>query len=86
MKLSKQDFMEVIERTPLVSIDLVIRDSKNRILLGRRKNEPAKGKWFVPGSRICKGESLRLKKGTGLKLRVSSLLGTRIDRRSVFGL
>jgi hypothetical protein len=28
----------------------------------------------------------KMKKGTGLKLRVSSLSGTRIDRRSVFGL
>ena len=31
-------------------------------------------------------ESIWGKKGTGLKLRVSSLSGTRIDRRSVFGL
>jgi colanic acid biosynthesis protein WcaH len=58
MLINKQQFLEVISRTPLVSIDLVIRDSKNRILLGRRVNEPARGKWFVPGSRILKDESL----------------------------
>lgn len=58
MHLSDQEFLEVITRTPLVSIDLVVRDPKNRILLGRRINEPAKGKWFVPGGRIRKGENL----------------------------
>lgn len=57
-RLNNEQFLEVIDRTPLVSIDLIIRDSKNRILLGRRVNEPAKGKWFVPGGRIMKDESL----------------------------
>lgn len=58
IRLNKEQFLEVIAMTPLVSIDIVIRDSQNRILLGRRINEPAKGKWFVPGGRIMKGESL----------------------------
>jgi colanic acid biosynthesis protein WcaH len=58
MHLSDQDFLEVITRTPLVSIDLVVRNPKNRILLGFRTNEPAKGKWFVPGGRIKKGENI----------------------------
>ena len=57
-RLSKREFLEVISRTPLVSIDLIIRDSKNRIFLGRRKNEPAGQKWFVPGGRIFKCEDL----------------------------
>ena len=57
MKLTNQEFMEVIERTPLVSIDLVVRDAEGRILLGFRKNEPAKGTWFVPGGRIRKDET-----------------------------
>jgi colanic acid biosynthesis protein WcaH len=56
--LDKKQFLEVIDRTPLVSIDLVIRDNENKILLGRRVNEPAKGKWFVPGGRIEKGEDI----------------------------
>jgi len=56
--LNREQFLEVIDRTPLVSVDLVIRDSQKRTLLGRRVNEPEKGKWFVPGGRIMKGESL----------------------------
>lgn len=60
MKLNKEQFLEVLDKTPLVSIDLIIKDTKNRILLGKRINEPAKGKWFVPGGRILKGESINI--------------------------
>lgn len=58
--LNSKDFLEVIDRTPLVSIDLIIQDSGGRVLMGQRVNEPAKGKWFVPGGRICKNETLSM--------------------------
>ncbi len=57
-RLSDDAFLEVVDRTPLVAIDLVIRDSAARILVGLRMNEPAKGSWFVPGGRVLKGETL----------------------------
>lgn len=57
-KLTDDEFIDVISKTPLVSIDLVIRDAENRILMGRRINEPAMGEWFVPGGRVFKDESL----------------------------
>jgi len=58
MRLNDKEFFEVIERTPLVSIDLVIREPSNQILMGLRVNNPAKGNWFVPGGRVYKGEDL----------------------------
>ncbi|MDK2683655.1 GDP-mannose mannosyl hydrolase [Vibrio vulnificus] len=58
MFLSKQRFSQVIESTPLVSIDLVIEDESGQILLGERLNRPAQGFWFVPGGRILKNEKL----------------------------
>lgn len=58
MHLDEQQLLGVIANAPLVSIDLVITDHAGRILMGRRLNEPAKGKWFVPGGRIYKRESL----------------------------
>ena len=42
-----------------MSIDLIIRDSSKRVLLGLRTNEPAKGVYFVPGGRIWKDERIR---------------------------
>jgi len=56
--LPREQFLEVVARTPLVSMDLVLRDPRGRILLGRRRNEPAKDFWFAPGGRILKDESL----------------------------
>ena len=56
--LDNEKFLEVIDRVPLVSLDLIINDSQNRILMGKRTNAPAKGKWFVPGGRIYKNETL----------------------------
>lgn len=57
-KLSEPDFLGVVTNTPLVSIDLLVRDAQGRYLLGRRVNRPAQGSWFVPGGRIRKNERL----------------------------
>jgi colanic acid biosynthesis protein WcaH len=58
MRLGREEFLEVVDRAPLVSIDLVVRGADGRVLLGKRTNEPAKGCWFVPGGRIHKNERL----------------------------
>jgi colanic acid biosynthesis protein WcaH len=57
--LSFADLSLVVRRTPLVSIDLIIRDPQGNALLGLRNNEPAKGTFFVPGGVIRKNERLR---------------------------
>ena len=51
-------FLEVIDLTPLVSIDLIIKRVDNKYLVGERTNKPAQGYWFVPGGRIRKNETL----------------------------
>lgn len=56
--LSEADFLTVVRLTPLVSIDLIVTDGNRHVLLGRRRNRPAQGTWFVPGGRIAKDESL----------------------------
>lgn len=55
--LDDDHFAEIVERTPLVSIDLMVTHA-GRLLLGRRANPPAQDWWFVPGGRIRKGEDL----------------------------
>lgn len=55
--ISAQDFASVIRLTPLVAIDLIGHGPDGRVLVGRRVNEPAKGMFFVPGSRISKNET-----------------------------
>ncbi len=56
--LTKQQFAQVINHTPLVSLDLLVENTRGEFLLGLRNNRPARGCWFVPGGRIFKGESL----------------------------
>jgi len=56
--LEPRDFAQIVRLTPLVSIDLIISDPSGCILLGMRRNEPAKGIHFVPGGRIGKMETL----------------------------
>ena len=58
MFLDKDIFSGVMQNTPLISIDLIVKNDKNQVLLGKRVNEPALGFWFVPGGRVFKDESL----------------------------
>ena len=58
MYLDDTTFKTVIGASPLVSIDLLIENSRGEFLLGQRTNKPAQGDWFVPGGRIRKNESL----------------------------
>lgn len=51
-------FTQVIAATPLVSMDLIVRNERGEVLLGQRRNRPAQGYWFVPGGRIRKNERL----------------------------
>jgi colanic acid biosynthesis protein WcaH len=57
-KLEKYELVQVVKLAPLVSIDLIIENSKGQVLLGMRKNEPARDFWFVPGGRIFKNERI----------------------------
>lgn len=59
MLLSDETFLNIIKNTPLVSIDILVKNNKNEILLGMRTNEPAKGFYFTPGGRIKKNEAIR---------------------------
>ncbi len=56
--LTEIDFLDVVRLTPLVAIDLIVHDAQGRVLIGRRRNRPARGTWFVPGGRILKDETL----------------------------
>jgi len=56
--LPAAQFAQACEALPLVSIDLVLTDEAERLLLGLRSNTPARDWWFTPGGRIRKNEPL----------------------------
>jgi colanic acid biosynthesis protein WcaH len=49
-------FKKILQVLPIVCVDLLVINEKNKILLIKRKNEPAKGEWWFPGGRVYKGE------------------------------
>lgn len=58
-QITDGQFSEIVRNTPLVSIDLIVRDKQGgRVLLGLRKEAPAENWWFVPGGRIKKDKKL----------------------------
>jgi colanic acid biosynthesis protein WcaH len=71
-------FMQVVRNSPLISIDLLVYNETNEILLGWRKNLPAKDCWFVPGGRIHKDETIReafariTESETGIRIDISA--------------
>jgi colanic acid biosynthesis protein WcaH len=83
MKKEEKNALEIIKSTPLVSIDLIIKNPSEKVLLGKRANRPAKDYWFVPGGRIIKNETIKqaLKRisevevGVDLSVEAHSLLG-----------
>ena len=50
-------FNTIINNTPLVSVDLIVKH-KGKILLGKRVNKPALGYWFTLGGRVLKNEPI----------------------------
>jgi colanic acid biosynthesis protein WcaH len=57
--LGEEDLAFVVRNTALVSIYIIIKEPGQRILLGYRVNEPAKGHYFVPGGAIRKNETIQ---------------------------
>lgn len=56
--LEEDVFRQIVAKTPLISVDLIVRNKQEQVLLGLRLNRPAQGYWFVPGGRIRKDERI----------------------------
>lgn len=52
-----EEWATVVRNVPIVSVDLVVCHDGG-VVLGKRRNEPAKGDWFIPGGRVRKHETL----------------------------
>lgn len=53
-----EDFKTVVQNTPLVSIDFIVKFD-DKILLGKRVNKPALGYYFTLGGRVFKNETIK---------------------------
>lgn len=63
MKIAEKEYKKILSTIPIICVDLLIKKkdqnfSINKFLLMKRVNEPFKGKWWVPGGRVYKNETL----------------------------
>lgn len=58
LAMNDEKFLSIIDATPLVSVDLIVKNTAGEVLLGKRLNRPAQSYWFVPGGRIRKNETI----------------------------
>lgn len=72
-------------KTPLLTTDCVIFDDRSRVLLIRRKNEPFKGAYALPGGFVDIGETVEeacrreVLEETGLAVGTLTLIGVYSD-------
>lgn len=80
MKLGLEQFKNVVRDTVLVSLDLLLINERDEVLVGRRRHGPALNYIFVPGGRVMKGETLAaalrrvVKQETGLTVSSNNVI------------
>jgi len=57
--LSTEKYLSVVTFSQIVSVDLLVKNREGKILLGKRRNAPAQGYYFVPGGRVYKNETIK---------------------------
>jgi len=94
-RVPRAAFRTLVRWAPIVSIDLIILNRADEVLLGYRANRPARHRWFVPGGRVFKGERItdamariaRQETGLAIKAAAAEFAGVHehFYRNSVFG-
>ncbi len=80
MYLSNREYRQIASKFPILCVDGIIV-WKGQYLLVKRKNEPLKGEWWVPGGRVLKGESLekafrrKMFEEAGIRVRAVARIG-----------
>jgi ADP-ribose pyrophosphatase YjhB (NUDIX family) len=85
-------YREIQRSIPILCVDVVV-ECGGGVLLMKRKNYPAKNKFWIPGGRLKLGEGLKkfavekVKEETGLDVRIKKFIGvySLIFKKGFFG-
>ena len=75
-----ESYKKIVDVMPILCVDAVIV-YKGNFLLVKRKNQPLKGRWWVPGGRVLKGETMekavkrKIREEVGIDIKVLTPLG-----------
>ncbi|MBI2573104.1 NUDIX domain-containing protein [Candidatus Woesearchaeota archaeon] len=67
-------YTQILEHMPIPAVDFVLVHN-NKVLLALRKDEPAKGQWWIPGGRVQKNETLE----TAVKRKALQEVGIEVE-------
>lgn len=73
-------YKKIVGVLPILCVDIVL-EHKGKFILVKRKNEPVKGQWWVPGGRVLKGEMIekaakrKIKEELGINIKFIKPLG-----------
>ncbi len=73
-------YQQILENMPICCIDVVLYHHQ-KVLLVLRKDEPEKGRWWLPGGRLYKNETLteavkrKIREEVGLEVEVKQKIG-----------
>ena len=59
MIIPPEQYDQILKTMPIPCVDLLVIDNERKILLIKRRNEPAKGQWWFPGGRVYYKETRR---------------------------
>lgn len=81
MMIREPLYSRIVSLMPIPSVEAVVLNKKDELLVLRRKNSPAKNEWWFPGGRMRKGETFEealnreVEEETGLHVKILKLLG-----------
>jgi ADP-ribose pyrophosphatase YjhB (NUDIX family) len=56
--LTPQEFDDIYSKVPRLTVEIILRNEKNEILLSKRAIAPCEGQWHLPGGTVRFGEPL----------------------------